>query len=665
MAINSFYCHFLFLIFIIKEFNKHLFVQIMKRIITGENYLQLQEINDNGEYNLQKGFALAGLTYKIENKNIKFYLKEDYFYKNAVWSADIPLNINGVEYDIDEIAEAMGKLFDPSNIGVKSVNGMQGDITLTASDVNAYNKAQVDNLIEQEATARQNGDNTLQTNLTNEVTRATGVENGLQSQINDLKDKDIDLQQQITDLSEASGNKFDTVDEKITNIKQDITNINEEITQLGDTLNQHTTSITNIEGDIQTINNNIDTIETRVEALETDNTTNKADIQTLKDEVSALKQRVSDLETAARNHLVASNIKSGTNIRVDVNGNDVTINTTGIATSDSLQALEQQVNTNTNNIANEITNRTNADNSILTTLSGKAEQSSLDNVKAQSEANKTAIEGIQEELASKEHFKGYFATNSEIQSLSGTTGDFAYSAESGTKWAYNTSWTNTNEIVPDKTVEKATTNPLMDGVATIGSSNKYAAADHIHPTDTSRASQSDFSALSQQVSTNTTAIGQKANQSDLNTLSSTVDGHTTSIATNASAIQTEKDRALAAESALSDRINTKADASSLNNYYTKEETYNKTEIDQAIANVDISDELANYYTKSETYNKTEIDQAIANVDISGQLNNYYTKTESDNKFQVKFADVDDIQLVNELPAEPVARILYLIPAQNQ
>ena len=197
----------------------------MKRIITGENYLQLQEINDNGEYNLQKGFALAGLTYKIENKNIKFYLKEDYFYKNAVWSADIPLNINGVEYDIDEIAEAMGKLFDPSNIGVKSINGMQGEVTLTASDVNAYNKAQVDNLIEQEATARHNGDNTLQTNLTNEVTRATGVENGLQSQIDDLKDKDIDLQQQITDLSEASGNKFDTVDEQITNIKQDMINL--------------------------------------------------------------------------------------------------------------------------------------------------------------------------------------------------------------------------------------------------------------------------------------------------------------------------------------------------------------------------------------------------------------------------------------------------------
>ena len=40
------------------------------------------------------GFALSGLTYKIENRNVKFYLKEDYFYKNSVWSADIPLEIN-------------------------------------------------------------------------------------------------------------------------------------------------------------------------------------------------------------------------------------------------------------------------------------------------------------------------------------------------------------------------------------------------------------------------------------------------------------------------------------------------------------------------------------------------------------------------------------------
>ena len=630
----------------------------MKRIITGENYLQLQEIKDNGEYKLQQGFALAGLTYKIQNNNIKFYLKEDYFYKNSVWSADLPLNIDGVEYGIDEIAEAMGKLFDPSNIGVTSVNGMQGDVTLTASDVNAYNKAQVDNLIDQEATARQNSDNALQTAIQNEVTRAEGVESGLQSQIDSLNsstsDTVADIYIQIGDVDQ----RVTTLETQVSNHTTSIENINQEISVIN-------AQIENIEQDIQNIETNIQEIESNVSTNTTNIEENTNAINGLRTDLTALQARVTQLETDAVTHLVASNIKSGTNIRVDINGNDVTINTTGIATSDSLSALEERVTTNTTNITNEVTARQNADNSILTTLSGKAEQSDLNDVKTQSDANKTAIEGIQEQLASKEHFKGYFATNAEVQALTGTSGDFAYSAESGTKWAYNNGWTDTEEIVPDKTVEKSETTPLMDGVATIGSSNKYAAADHIHPTDTSRASQSDFNTLSQTVASNTTLIGQKANQSDLNSLKTTVDGHTTNIEENTNAIANEKTRAEGVESELSERINSKADASSLNNYYTKSETYNKTEIDEAIENVDISEELQNYYTKTEVYNKTEVDEAIAGVDVSDQLANYYTKTESDNKYQVKFTDVDDIQLVSKLPAEPVARILYLIPSENQ
>jgi hypothetical protein len=36
-------------------------------------------------------------------------------------------------------------------------------------------------------------------------------------------------------------------------------------------------------------------------------------------------------------------------------------------------------------------------------------------------------------------------------------------------------------------------------------------------------------------------------------------------------------------------------------------TYTKTEVDNLISGVDVSDQLANYYTKAETYNKTEVD----------------------------------------------------------
>ena len=121
-----------------------------------------------------------------------------------------------------------------------------------------------------------------------------------------------------------------------------------------------------------------------------------------------------------------------------------------------------------------------------------------------------------------------------------------------------------------------------------------------------------------------------------------------------------------------DKWNTPTD---LSNYYTK------TEVDEAIANVDVTGQLQNYYTKSEVdekdaainatieaygqvtsqalndlgtrlddygkvtsqslndlsakfgdyYTKTEVDTAIANVDVTGQLQNYYTKSEVDSK----------------------------------
>ena len=66
----------------------------------------------------------------------------------------------------------------------------------------------------------------------------------------------------------------------------------------------------------------------------------------------------------------------------------------------------------------------------------------------------------------------------------------------------------------------------------------------------------------------------------------------------------------------------------LSNYYTKEETYSKTEIDnkgylttlpehehdQFLTEHQSQD---NYYTKRETYSKTEVDNAIANIPGGG------------------------------------------------
>lgn len=44
-------------------------------------------------------------------------------------------------------------------------------------------------------------------------------------------------------------------------------------------------------------------------------------------------------------------------------------------------------------------------------------------------------------------------------------------------------------------------------------------------------------------------------------------------------------------------------------------------------------DLSNYYTKNETYSKTEVDKKIADIPGGGtvDLSNYYTKTETDQK----------------------------------
>lgn len=94
-----------------------------------------------------------------------------------------------------------------------------------------------------------------------------------------------------------------------------------------------------------------------------------------------------------------------------------------------------------------------------------------------------AIQSIREDIQNESHFRGYLATNAEIQALSGTPNDFTYSAESGTVWIYQTEtgWTNSNKPVPDQTVPASNTLPLSNGTANSGTSNAYARGDHVHP----------------------------------------------------------------------------------------------------------------------------------------------------------------------------------------
>lgn len=107
--------------------------------------------------------------------------------------------------------------------------------------------------------------------------------------------------------------------------------------------------------------------------------------------------------------------------------------------------------------------------------------------------NVTAIAGLREDFINEAHFKGYFSTDAEVEAAPANLNDFAYSAESGTVWIYGASgWADSGKPVPDQTTPLADTVPLMDGTGSAGTATSASRADHVHPTDTSRASQSDL-----------------------------------------------------------------------------------------------------------------------------------------------------------------------------
>ena len=110
---------------------------------------------------------------------------------------------------------------------------------------------------------------------------------------------------------------------------------------------------------------------------------------------------------------------------------------------------------------------------------------------------KSDIDGLQKHINEESHFRGYVSTNAKIQAMEATPNDFAYSAESGTVWVYDTEqgWRETNTVVPDKSIPASTATPLVNGVASVGTSEEYARGDHRHPTDTTRASVEDLNNL--------------------------------------------------------------------------------------------------------------------------------------------------------------------------
>ena len=113
----------------------------MKRIKTLSNSFVLQDVDSSGKVVYQQGYKKGGLTYRVENGNIKFYLYQDYFYKNVVWSADLPLQVDGVSYDSNTIANGIKKIFKFE----KDPDAIQTDIEFDADSERPIANATVTN----------------------------------------------------------------------------------------------------------------------------------------------------------------------------------------------------------------------------------------------------------------------------------------------------------------------------------------------------------------------------------------------------------------------------------------------------------------------------------------------------------------------------------------
>lgn len=164
---------------------------------------------------------------------------------------------------------------------------------------------------------------------------------------------------------------------------------------------------------------------------------------------------------------------------------------TEAATEATKQAIEEETNRAQGkeaeleqSISNETDRATARENELATSIA--AETSTR---QTEIEAVNKDIEGLREDITNESHFRGYLATNAEVQALSGTPNDYAYSAESGTVWIYqtDTGWTNSGKAVPDQTTPASNAVPLMDGTGSAGTANLYARGDHRHPSDNTKA----------------------------------------------------------------------------------------------------------------------------------------------------------------------------------
>lgn len=591
----------------------------MKRITTGKNYVNLIEERD-GKIVSQLGFGLAELNYKIEKDNIKFFLKHDYFYKNMVWSADLPLNINGDMVDGDEIGDAMGQLFSAVEQGVTSINGQKGDVFMTVNDLGGLTEREIENLLKEERQEREKEDEKLSEKIDN-------LSEKHDTELKELEEKHDEDIQKIEKSLEEVNQELGDINQNITNIENNITNIEQQL-QEGDT------NIENIQNDLTEIHEDINQLQEDINNFKSElqGEINEAKqelegkINEVDGKVSQLTERVSQIEQEALSHLKATNIKAGANIYVRANGNDVTISTTGIATSESLSSLESTVGELRQQIEGEATQRGQMDGQLqqsiediqnsLTGYVNNAEYVKGDkkiylkhdttNI-ASIDTTDFVKDGMVDSVVVEDGFLVItFNTDAEKEEIKISIEKIFKADNYYTKEELDEILEGKQEITENIFVYKVQVSSDGKMLEILGRNSK-------------NASGIDMNEKIGFISIN----GVRVLGSDTNLSLAEKDSVYTKEESDGK-YQTKED-ATSVHNQLQQSIDAKADKQYVDSKVS-EYTYDKETIDQKVADAGKFD-ASQYYTKNETYSKSEVDSMIENVDVTEQLSDYAKKTD--------------------------------------
>lgn len=356
--------------------------------------------------------------------------------------------------------------------------------------------------IAKNVTAIEELDTRLDKAETDIVTNATAISKNAEDIASNKSNIEANAANIETNKTNIASNKseIDALDVRVTknekdiatnieNIATNVTNIEVNKTAIEELATKSETDLKALE---ERVVDNAEAIVTNTTAIETNTANIDANRVTIRENSKNIATNTANIETnttdiAANKEAIAKNTAD-----IEVNKTNIAKNTADI-TKNSTNIAQNTADIRTN-AASILDNK----NNIIQNAGNISDNSlAISEVARDTAANTVAIENFRKEISAKEHFKGYFATNQEIQLLQGFAGDYAYSAESGTKWSFNnstTTWVDTGMVVPDQVIPKTTTVPLMNGEASVGEETNYAAGDHVHPHDTTKANVVDLEA---------------------------------------------------------------------------------------------------------------------------------------------------------------------------